>query len=36
MLHLDEKITHKSKFEISSMVIIACLIVVLFLGFIIK
>ena len=36
MLHLDEKITNKSKFEISSMVIIACLIVVLFLGFIIK
>ncbi len=36
MTYINEKITKKSKFEISSMVIIACLIIVLLLGFIVK
>ena len=35
MIHSNAEITKSSKFEISSIVIIACLIVVLFVGFIV-
>jgi hypothetical protein len=35
MTHLNAEITKSSKFEISSIIVIACLLAVLFVGFII-
>jgi hypothetical protein len=35
MIHSNTEITKSSKFEISSIVVIACLIAVLFVGFIV-